>query len=67
MDKLGPLEIIFIILVFAFLASFAELGIVSATNTLGVAQFVVAGQMIASILLIMFVGAIEIFRDVERK
>lgn len=67
MDKLGPLEVVFIILVFAFLASFAELGIVSATNTLGTSQFIVAGQMIASILLIMFVGAIEIFRDVGRK
>ncbi len=67
LDKLGPIEIVFIVLMCAFLASFAEIGILAATNTLASGQMIIAAQMVSSVLLIMLVAAIEILRDVSRK
>ncbi|MGI0078373.1 MAG: hypothetical protein ACRECH_01985 [Nitrososphaerales archaeon] len=64
---MGPFEALFLIIGIAFLASFAEVGIFAATNTLVQYQIFVGGQMIASILLLMLFAAILIMRDVRRK
>ncbi len=63
MKKLAMYDAIFFLFVIVFLASFAEIGIFAATNTLNTLQFVVGGQMVASILLLMLMAALAIFRD----
>lgn len=63
MKKLTTHNAIFLLFLFVFLASFAEIGIFAATNTLNTLQFVVGGQMVASILLLMLMAALAIFRD----
>ena len=63
MKKFATSDAIFGLFVIVFLASFAEIGIFAATNTLVTFQFVVGGQMVASILLLMLMAALAILRD----
>ncbi|MGI0078372.1 MAG: hypothetical protein ACRECH_01980 [Nitrososphaerales archaeon] len=57
----GALWALFLII---FLASFAEVGIFAVTNTLPTYEFVVGGQMVGSILLLMLMSALTILKDI---
>jgi hypothetical protein len=67
LERLGPVEVVFMILVAVFLASFLEAGLIAGTNMVQSGEMIVAAQMIASILLMMLVGAILIMRDITKK
>jgi hypothetical protein len=67
LERLGPVEVVFLILVAVFLASFLEAGLIAGTNMVQSGEMIVAAQMIASILLMMLVGAILIMRDITKK
>ncbi len=64
MTNLGPVKILWAFFGLLFLASFAEFGIVAATNTFASYEVVVGAQLIASILLLMLMSALAILKDV---
>ncbi|HKW05822.1 MAG TPA: hypothetical protein VJN71_11020 [Nitrososphaerales archaeon] len=64
MVKMNPIGIGFGLFLVIFLASFAEFGILAATNTIPSGELFVGAQLIISILVMMLFAALAIFRDI---
>jgi hypothetical protein len=63
----GPIEILWTVFIILFVASFAEFGVVAATNTFSSYSVVVAAQPIASILLLMLMSGVAILNDIGKR